>query len=113
MRSALKRRSWVSALLVACVVAVPAGSVAQDGHSFYVSAGWAAGSREVGSAFRRTDDAGERSFGQAIVLGAGIRLVSWFGVEGSVQFQEAQSFPWRFTYFSFDNEEIASDRDTP
>lgn len=105
----------VSALLTGLVLCVAATAGAQTSSRLYFSAGWAEALRDAGNQPASISDVGpHRALVPAAVFMGGVHVRPWIGIEGSVQLQGAQSFPWAFTYlFAENTEELATHRDTP
>jgi hypothetical protein len=101
MGADLRRTLCCSVVTLNCLLRASSHALAQDGTRPYISAGWAPAVRDEGLT-------------EGVVATAGVQIKPWIGVEGSVQLQREQSFPWKFSYqFATVTKELATDKDRP
>jgi hypothetical protein len=99
-----------AAVIVGGLLIVPSVVEAQVLSKLYVSGGWAVGSRQNASI---GDSSQHRHAVHAAIATIGVKLTGRMAIEGSVTWQQSQSFPWRFDYtFADITEERATERDT-
>jgi hypothetical protein len=101
--------------VMALFVVGPSPVCAQSRTGAYISVGWSVASRDRGNAPTSVADLGpHRSLVQAATVGAGFRFTPWVGLEGEMQLQAGQSFPWKYSYlFASNSLQSTNDRDTP
>jgi hypothetical protein len=107
------RVAFVIAAALLCV-APPAG--AQSFTRLYISAGVSTAFREAGTTrlYEPEPVVPERAGIPALSLSIGARVHRRLGVEGSLEVQPSQSFPWEWSRAHPQTEQrIATDRDTP
>jgi hypothetical protein len=81
----------------------------------YVIGGWSTASRDRGNFPDSLAEVGpHRSLVPSLRLAAAVRVRPWLGVEGEVDVQAGQSFPWRHREVQLAiTEQRTTDRDTP
>jgi hypothetical protein len=100
--------------LLALFVCIASGAAAQSFPDAYVSTGFGRASRALPPRTGAEIYDPYRPLIRTAIFSGGVQVKPWLGIEGSVQWQATQSFPWRFTYqFAENTEELATHRDTP
>ena len=84
---------------------------AEQGPTVYVAAGWKLTSRQP--AFKASDPPAPRSLVHTATVTAGLHLARSLALEGSIDLQAAQSYPWRYNQYLYYHatEEWATERD--
>jgi len=108
----------LSLVLRLVVLLLPFGvtsAAAQSNRPLFVSSGVRAVSRDSSHQSSLQDDAADwRSNVPAVSVAVGKFMAPWFAVEGNVEFQGSQSFPWRYGYqFGGLSEQRLSHKDLP
>jgi hypothetical protein len=97
----VRRTLCCCVVTLSCLLYASSHAFAQDLPRLYVSGGWAPALRDEGLT-------------EGVLATAGVQIKPWLGVEGSVQLQREQSFPWEFSYlFANVTQELATDKDRP
>ena len=102
----------VTTLLSFLSLVTPTMASAQVGARPYVSVAVSTALRDSAASSLTVTHAPRRSFVPVLAVSGGVRLTPWIGVEGALQWQGAQTFPWQFLY-TFVTEELATERDSP